>query len=609
MSEKNYPYKSKVVLTEKQASKEPIGSYYHPTEKTFRSGACPVGMTLQKGYHRKGYMKMNGTVINNTNVDPVCVKNKGLPGKLLKKEKDDFKEFGYLTSSNNNIRFKSLLEACKVLSYGTVMRKLNILKKKSSKKEDNKSKKLYNIYSSDILMLQKWRMKNPDLYKVKSELLLVGGQILSFFYSKINVNDEQLRKIIGKIKSSVDSNKKFNIRNHYKLSNLVVSEITDTSNLFNRFDFKKATELGYDVNISKWKLKKVKNMSGMFIFSKGFNQDLSSWGSSLDNVQYMSGLFTWTSFNQDLSSWGPYLKNVKDMSKMFKDCKSFNQNLSSWGPYLDSVRYMSEMFAGCINFNQDLSSWKLSKVTTMEFMFYNCESFDKDLSSWGPHLGSVTKMKKMFAGCINFNQDLSSWELSKVTTMEFMFEDCKSFNQDLSSWKLSEVTTMELMFYNCESFNQDLSSWGPHLGEVTNMSYMFYNCKIFEGKGLDKWGPYLKNVKYMSSMFKDCINFNQDLSSWGQSLDSVQYMSEMFAGCINFNQDLSSWGPFLGNVTNMEGMFKNCKSFKQDLSSWAKYLKIKNSEYMLHGIFNNCNNINLKKWKETNPNININIMK
>ena len=85
MSEKNYPYKSKVILTEKQASKEPIGSFYHPTEKTFRSGVCPVGMTSKKDYHRKSYMKMDGTIINNTNVDPVCVKNKGLPGKLLKK--------------------------------------------------------------------------------------------------------------------------------------------------------------------------------------------------------------------------------------------------------------------------------------------------------------------------------------------------------------------------------------------------------------------------------------------------------------------------------------------------------------------------------------------
>ena len=174
MSNQNYPYKPKVVLTEKQAIKEPIGSFYHPTEKTFRSGACPVGMTLKKGYHRKEYIKMNGTTIKNTNVDPVCVKNKGLPGKVLKEykvikitSKEDFKPYGYSTTNNSNSRFKSLLEACKVLSYGTVVRKLNALKIYLKNRTDEKSLRLYNIFSEDIKMLQVWRVKNPNLYKKK----------------------------------------------------------------------------------------------------------------------------------------------------------------------------------------------------------------------------------------------------------------------------------------------------------------------------------------------------------------------------------------------------------------------------------------------------------
>ena len=173
-SNSNYPYKPKVVLTEKQASKEPVGSYYHPTEKTFRSGACPVGMSLKKGYHRKGYTKTNGTIINNVNIDPVCVKNKGLPGKVLKEykvikitNKEDFKPYGYSTSNNSNSRFKSLLEACKVLSYGTVVRKLNALKIYLKNRTNEKSLRLYNIFSEDIKMLQAWRIKNPDLYKKK----------------------------------------------------------------------------------------------------------------------------------------------------------------------------------------------------------------------------------------------------------------------------------------------------------------------------------------------------------------------------------------------------------------------------------------------------------
>lgn len=175
MSNSNYPYKPKVVLTEKQAVKEPVGSFYHPTEKTFRTGACPIGKTLKKGYHRSQYNKKNGTHVENTDVDPVCVPNKGLPGKVIQQYKvikinpnEDLKPYGYKTNNNSNTRFKALLEACKVLSYGTVVRKLNALKIYRSHQTDEKSIRYYNIFDEDIKMLQKWRKKNPDLYKKKA---------------------------------------------------------------------------------------------------------------------------------------------------------------------------------------------------------------------------------------------------------------------------------------------------------------------------------------------------------------------------------------------------------------------------------------------------------
>jgi surface protein len=534
MSEKNYPYKSKVVLTEKQATKEPIGSFYHPTEKTFRSGACPVGMTLQKGYHRKGYMKMNGTLINNTNVDPVCVKNKGLPGKLLKKEKDDFKEFGYLTTSNNNTRFKSLLEACKVLTYGNVIRKLNILKKRSSKKDDNKSIKLYNIYSSDILMLQKWRLKNPDLYKVKSELLLKGGQ----FFSKVKkikvkkINKYDLRKVLLMIDKEKENMDPYFFKRYGKLSLLDVSEITDFDNLFEEFNFNKARESKYDVDISGWKLTNAKSMKKMFQSCINFNEDLSSWGPYLGSVEDMSYMFfECTNFNQDLSSWK--LSNVKNMGHMFEYCETFNQDLSSWGPYLGNVKNMLAMFSKCKNFNQDLSSWGpyLGSVEDMGYMFFECTNFNQDLSSW--KLSNVIHMEYMFYKCTNFNQDLSSWGeyLGSVKYMHCMFDYCKTFNQDLSSWKLSNVINMGHMFEYCETFNQDLSSWGPYLGNVKDISYMFSNCK----------------------------NFNQDLSSWVEHLDNVKYMLGMFYNCNSFNKDLSKWETSLPNVNGINRLFANRK--------------------------------------------------
>ena len=55
------PITPRKILTERQATKEKVGTFYHPTTKTFRSGACPIGSELKKGYKRKPYNKKNGT--------------------------------------------------------------------------------------------------------------------------------------------------------------------------------------------------------------------------------------------------------------------------------------------------------------------------------------------------------------------------------------------------------------------------------------------------------------------------------------------------------------------------------------------------------------------
>lgn len=175
MENNSCPYKPRKVLTEKQAKKEKVGTFYHPTEKTFRSGACPIGYTLKKGYTRKSYNKKDGKHIVETNVDPTCVKNKGLPGKLLKEykkihinEKDSFKPFGYSTSNNSTKRHEALLKASKELSYKTVVHKLSALRTYRKDSEEEKDKKYYNIFNTDIKKLKEWRDENPDLYKNKS---------------------------------------------------------------------------------------------------------------------------------------------------------------------------------------------------------------------------------------------------------------------------------------------------------------------------------------------------------------------------------------------------------------------------------------------------------
>merc|ERR1712065_9224 len=109
---------NKKLKTQKQALKEPLGTYYHPTKNTYRTGICEIGKVLRKGYTKKVKNK-------NIYVDPVCIKNKGKPGILInKKNKSKVKE--------NKKMEKYITEA----------------KKKT--------------IENDIEMLKKWRINNPN---------------------------------------------------------------------------------------------------------------------------------------------------------------------------------------------------------------------------------------------------------------------------------------------------------------------------------------------------------------------------------------------------------------------------------------------------------------
>ena len=76
--------KRKKILTKKQALEKKVGSYYHPKKDKWRSGACPLGKELKKGYYKKSYKTKKGSTVKSTYVDPVCVKVKGMKGKNVK---------------------------------------------------------------------------------------------------------------------------------------------------------------------------------------------------------------------------------------------------------------------------------------------------------------------------------------------------------------------------------------------------------------------------------------------------------------------------------------------------------------------------------------------
>jgi surface protein len=103
------------------------------------------------------------------------------------------------------------------------------------------------------------------------------------------------------------------------LSNLDVSKVTNMSNLFEKFDFKKAINKNYNIDITNWNVSNVTNMNSMFKDCETFNQDLNKWNVS----------------------------NVTDMSYMFNNCTIFNNNDKklTWKVKLNTK--LTDIFSGC----------------------------------------------------------------------------------------------------------------------------------------------------------------------------------------------------------------------------------------------------------------------
>jgi hypothetical protein len=160
----------KKILTQDQALKKKVGSYFHPTKKSYREGACPIGKILKRGYRRKTYTKKNGKIVKSKYIDVTCVKDIGLPGKVLSKYKvikinkvNELGKFGYSTKLSLSKRFRCLIKAASKISYRSVVARINAIRTLSKA-----NKKLYKIYTEDLKNLKKWRKENPKKY-IKSK--------------------------------------------------------------------------------------------------------------------------------------------------------------------------------------------------------------------------------------------------------------------------------------------------------------------------------------------------------------------------------------------------------------------------------------------------------
>lgn len=252
-SDKTCPYNPKKVLTQKQAEKEPIGSYYHPTENRYRTGACSKGYVLKEGYDRKEYFKKDGTFINRVHVGSTCIKNRGKPGKLLNKyktitinEKNSFKPFGYTTKDNNNKRHESLLNAIKKLSYATVIHKLSTLRTFKKNSDIELDKNLYKKYDTDIKKLQKWRKENPELYKKIKNTKVLNKEDLS---NKILSNNVLNMQVLNK---EYTNSKILN-------KNVLANEVLANEVLNNKALNKKIEKLNKQIEVLTNKINNIKN--------------------------------------------------------------------------------------------------------------------------------------------------------------------------------------------------------------------------------------------------------------------------------------------------------------------------------------------------------------
>jgi hypothetical protein len=132
-------------VSEKEAMKKKIGTFYHPTKETFRTGSCPVGQIDRKGYKTKSGKKVKKT----------CIKNTGMPGKVAKGykpivigEKGLLEKYGYSTKKLAAERHSALKKAVKVEGYSKIVHRLSALRTltksnpKLTKKYDRDMKKI-----------------------------------------------------------------------------------------------------------------------------------------------------------------------------------------------------------------------------------------------------------------------------------------------------------------------------------------------------------------------------------------------------------------------------------------------------------------------------------
>ncbi len=427
-------------------------------------------------------------------------------------------------------------------------------------------------------------------------------------------------------------------------NNIVTTLMTDMSFIFANTP---NTPAPFNKDISRWDIKNVTIMYGMFLNNGEFNQNISKW--DVANVIEMGLLFMNSDkFNQNISSWN--VAKVTNMQGMFSNASIFNSNISGWN--VAKVTDMSQMFRSATVFNQNISSWNVAKVTNMTEMFFQAMTFHQNLSGW--NVAKVTSRNNFASPLLLINvvfqpnnwpllSRLANGTIQYTGTQEAVTDAYNSLSKPLfvledprgtgtpqwfavvndSSWGkiinyagsysdaiswfrppgessavpfnnivTTLMTNMDSLVSNATGFNEDISSWDT--SRVTSMAYMFFATITFN-QNISSWDT--SKVTNMLSTFYAARAFNQNINGW--NVANVTNMSHTFAYTDAFNQPLSSWN--VAKVTDMSAMFQLAPAFNQNISAW-NVSKVTNMNWMfnLAGKFNNGGSPDIGNWDTSN---------
>jgi surface protein len=254
------------------------------------------------------------------------------------------------------------------------------------------------------------------------------------------------------------------------------------------FSYMFADAKALDADVSAWNTSSATTMQAMFYGAETFNGNLAAW--DVANVESMARVFSSAFGFQggDLTKWN--VSKVQDMTEMFLQSRVFIGDISTWDT--SSVTTMNSMvrcactstmyeliwllrlccrvftgirmqFSSAFAFDGNLSSWKVGKVRDMSAMFQHADRFQGgNLTGW--NTSRVENMSATFASSTSgsgstFTGDISTWDVSRVVSFRQAFHMNTAYNGDLSAWKTSSALAMDEMFGGAIKFKSDLSDW------------------------------------------------------------------------------------------------------------------------------------------------------